>query len=390
MRVAYICETSFHLFQCVRYVCHNKGGDAYDLFLNKNADTDCGKSVDAEGCGLFEKVVRFDQEAVKVNHAESIISGISGKYGKKADYSTLKKKIAFAHFVKRALSMTGGNISGESLVAYDRIMAPAGTGLTMALSVINPGAEIIYYEDGIGGYYGDMFVLGKYFRSLSDKLSSCGIDPESLRPSEIMVSYPESSKSKTAPRITKMDCGDSESTEIRNALHAVFGSVDSRIYADNKIVYFSPLTVGDNPDYEIVAERNKKLCADIDSVCDGFVIRPHPKEKNAIPETKNGFVDMVSGQWEMTAMEQIGDEHILVGGCSTAQLTPKLLFDKEPRVIFTYDELFGETGIEKKEIADVMNILLEMYRDKSRVLILKRGESIADALAKLISGAGLL
>ena len=384
MKAAYICETSFHLFQCVRHVCACRNeGDTVDVYINENTDNRLKKRYVPEAAGLFDLVVRFDQEAVEVGHAGSVLSGLTCRYGKKDCYNTLKKKIAYSHFVRRALSMTGGTVSADRLVSYDKILAPAGTGFAWALSVINPRAEIVYYEDGIGGYYGDMFVMDHHADRLTEKLKGCGIDPERFRPVEYLVSYPEFSRSRTAPKISKLECGSPESPEIKKALHKVFGDSCSRIYAENKIVYFSPLTVGDHPDYKIVAERNIKLCRNIDSLGEGFVIRPHPKEKNEIPNMKNGLTDTEAGQWEMIAMEQISDGHILIGGCSTAQLTPKLLFDREPWVIFTYDELFGGTGVEKKEIQGVMNILLELYRDKDRVRILKNGESVPDVLRQI-------
>ena len=384
MRTAYICETPFHLFQCVRYACNIRNStDVADLYLNEKADAGLEKRFAPERTGIFENVVRFDQEAVKVSYAESIISGLTDKYVKRNEYNTLKKKIAYAHFVKRAILMTGSRVPADRLLSYDRILAPAGTGLTISLSVINPQAEIVYYEDGIGGYYGDMFIFGRYADSLRSKLEKCGIDPEDLRPGEILVSDPSHCRSKTAKKISKMECGDPSSAEIRQALHRVFGDDNADIYLKNRIVYFSPLTVGDHEDYKIVATRNKKLCEDIDSVGMSFVVRPHPKEENDLPDIKNGTVEKDCVQWEMIAMEQISDEHILIGGCSTAQLTPKLLFDREPYVIFTYDELFGGTGIEKKEIADVINILFELYRDKSKVTILKKGEDIAEVLRRI-------
>nr|MCR5598170.1 hypothetical protein [Lachnospiraceae bacterium] len=333
MRTAYICESPLHLFLCVWHAGHNKTEkDEYDLYLLNELGARAERTYPPEETGLFTNVVRYDPAAWKVNPAVSAMSGALNVFGKKDKYDTFKKKTAYAHFVRRARRMSGGSVSSKRMVSYDRIMSPAGTNFTIAMSVINPQAEIVYYEDGTGSYHEDMY-SGFHTEALREKLRSCGMDPEDYRPDKLMVAMPEYCTGGTAKENVKYEMDDCKESKIRDALTQTFGERKSTIYKERKIVYFPQKIQEIGGDDEKINDRSIKICETIDDIGTEFVIRPHPRDKNISWKSNNGVIDQVGEQWECICMDDITDDHILIGSYSTAQFTPKFYFDKEPWVI---------------------------------------------------------
>lgn len=218
----------------------------------------------------------------------------------------------------------------------------------------NPQATFVQYEDGVGSYYIDD--LENAFRSglfkwinkflLNDKMS--------YKIDTLYLNHPECYGGQNFQTVAAMPKWESS-----DVLEAVFDYQGNRLYADNQFVYLTQ-PLGETAMGEQASVVENEILA---AVKDRVVLRVHPRQDK---ETYAGYtIDGVRNLWEIECARQITDEHILIGAFSTAQFTPKMLFDKEPTVIFTYklfDGLFenADTTVEK---------LRAMYRQPEKIVV---------------------
>ena len=118
---------------------------------------------------------------------------------------------------------------------------------------------------------------------------------------------------------------------------------------------------------------------------DSCMVRLHPRDLNK--EQYNGFkFDSQNSMWEMRiAMTEKFDDYILIGPNSTAQLTPKLFFNKEPYLIFThyFADYLNEVDIKKMD--DSIEDIKKMYINKDKVFCPKNISELDEAISKALS-----
>lgn len=106
--------------------------------------------------------------------------------------------------------------------------------------------------------------------------------------------------------------------------------------------------------------------------------RPHPRKLDFSDVPDSFDIDQQRDFWEASWMLGIYDEHTaLIGAGSTALLTPKIMFDKEPFVIFTHrlvNDGFDNNSEESYED------ILDRYTNKYRVIAPKTINELEDAL----------
>lgn len=84
----------------------------------------------------------------------------------------------------------------------------------------------------------------------------------------------------------------------------------------------------DAAETELIQRQRATLALLSEIYGDRLIVRRHPGMKN---EKKGDYrYDTDYDMWELVAAKQISRENILIGEYSTAQITPKLLFGKEP------------------------------------------------------------
>lgn len=106
--------------------------------------------------------------------------------------------------------------------------------------------------------------------------------------------------------------------------------------------------------------------------------RPHPRKLDFSDVPDSFDIDQQRDFWEASWMLGIYDEHTaLIGAGSTALLTPKIMFDKEPFVIFTH-RLVND-GFDKNSEESYEDIL-DRYTNKYRVIAPKTINELEDAL----------
>ena len=257
---------------------------------------------------------------------------------------------------------------------YDIILFSILTEMSKMLLLCNDNAEVYMFDDGIGSYSrnfkptssvsrGHLFL----YRLLGYNIANPGIVKG------IFLNNPSFYAGSEFDNILHIKDNDSDSTKI---LKDVFKVSNSEQYLKNKIIY---LTYPDN-------EKDCIVCNNIANNLNGVLIRLHPRQNAKSCQLYNGVKDYGEGLWELICSSYIFDDHILISAYSTAQLTPFMLFGKQPYLVFTY-KLFGDyiTDELKDAIEKMIEMIKEKYSDKNRICIASSEREIFEFLAKVKS-----
>ena len=334
-RICIICETPFQIYNAV-----NLRNTAYktrpmDIFIGKvfiNADELIHRVIAAD---VFDCVFSYSNKTTDVI------------WKCKELFSPLK----YVDFLLDEKSAVNIN--------YDEILISSTTHFSMALIAGNRRAKVVYYDDGIGSYtdnIGKQNIAVK--RQICYMLGNRHVDRFSFR--QGFLYRPDlliNPQGKNFEKITL--------SEQHLGNEHIFNYQHDSDY-EKKIVYFampSQTFKGkiQESDFLEVLKQYKEYC----------LIRLHPRENH--PE-QFLFASLDNGRnhWEMIAMNQINDQHILIGVFSTAQTVPKMIFDKEPYIIFTYkmySNLFDETQRVNQD--EFVCKLKTIYRNPSKIKIVQ-------------------
>ena len=256
----------------------------------------------------------------------------------------------------------GASLNGKK---YDTVVVSGPFMLQRNFLAFFPKARIVFIEDGSGSYTGRIGVanLGKK-GALMQKLLRRG--PLYIYPSETYLYSPMYYRGEYLDRIKRLKIAN------QDVLNSIFES-KSRLYSDFKVVYF------DQPKY---AGEKESIIDDkvLDLLNNGkrIIVRPHPQLKDR--DYKHLFVDDECLQWEMICSKYIDEQSTLIGKYSTAQLTPKLLFNKEPTIILTH-RLYDNPN--NNVIDDAVERIKAMYMHKERVVIVESIKQLEIAIREL-------
>ena len=250
---------------------------------------------------------------------------------------------------------------------YKRIYVSNVTSFSDSIKLLSPYAEAIQYEDGIGSYHIESFE--KYFRTGIFKLANRFLlnGRLSYNSKVIYLNHPKCYQGSAYDEVRAMP--KFENVDI---LAKVFDYKNSP-YKDSKYIYIT------QPLYETSAgKQSVDIEKDIlEAVKDNVIIRIHPRQSE---EEYSGYqIDKTRNLWELECAKQIDDSHILIGAFSTAQFTPKMLYGKEPTVIFTY-KLYGE-GLNIP--TETIEMLKNMYKEPEKVIIVETAQDLQNILKSI-------
>ena len=88
----------------------------------------------------------------------------------------------------------------------------------------------------------------------------------------------------------------------------------------------------------------------------------------------------------MECLSNITNEHILVGDCSNAQFSPKILANKEPYLIFAYRLFYSYHDLEDpNNYEKQIDRIRKAYSRKDKILIPKNVEELRNALTWILT-----
>lgn len=360
MNICYICNTPYQLFNSLNHYYHNNKGET-DLYIGK----------------IFYKYEKISELLYK----ESIFSNIYMYDCPK--YSNIIDKFlqTFVEVYAIDKSVRKWTHQEEILnVAYDVIYMSVYTPFSIALKQINPNAQIILFDDGIGTYTGnaqkmDFKKRRLIYRILGKKFPDLDYDILYVNSIEFYNLTNQIKKEEVCslPGINKGE------TDFLSLLNRVFRLGSEEIYDQRHLIFLTQPNDRSKTRYKVI---EKSILERLQTAKESLLLRVHPREFEY--DFGDFEQDKNRSLWELVVLNHITDEHILVSVFSTAQFIPKVMYGMEPTLIFTY-KLYQDiyTSKEIAEMEYTVSKLADLYTDKAKIIIPQNFESFSNALLKL-------
>lgn len=238
--------------------------------------------------------------------------------------------------------------------------------LVVGLISLNKKAHVWINDDGSGCYYGKFL---NFYTSKTSHLHKIMFNRgmETITPSRLYVNNVDLCKSSLNVEITQLPILSNNKKELINFLYNVFGEGYDNELCRKKFIFLSqPLTeMGACP--KVIYTFFSYIKKNYNNI---FIVRKHPREKDF--DYSGMVIDNQMPMWEMFCLTSLKEDQYLIGVFSTAQITPKILFDKEPNVIFLY-KISGmypnDLYYKVQEIDAFVQSFRNSYREKDKVYI---------------------
>lgn len=246
---------------------------------------------------------------------------------------------------------------------YDYITITSGTELEVALTRVFSEARTIAYDDGLGSYIGDIV----HDHKLNFIWRILGRRTNRIWPDVLYVNNKKFCESRLAKEIIKLP-QLKENKEYLNIVQEIFDYKVADNYFEKNIIYLT------QPLDEIRIIKNVTLWEQfyyvIEKYSDNGIVRIHPRDK----EQKKCKLEVDSGDnlWELICAMDLRENHILISICSTTQIIPKILFDKEPYLIFLYRMFrYEDNMIPDGRFTPIVKKIITFYRNKNKIFVPK-------------------
>lgn len=357
MDIVCVCDTPLQILNTVQYVKKylNRNTDNIDIFIYHQFKNSEIISERIKKSMLFRNVYdirRFKEYSAVV---QKLV--------------TLWRMFYPQKFLKNYLK--DPKISFEP--GYDCFVFAFPTTLVFALQSLYKPAKVIILEDGIGTYVGDItddYSSGslRFFRKIFRNLNL------SLLPDCYCVRCPEFLSTVDETKKMVLD----NTSECLDVLNTIFEYKNNDIYRTGKMVF---LTQPLNERRGYLEKAYKKILDVLYGYRSGMIVRKHPRDTGV--DYSDFMQDNVDNMWELECCNTICDDHVLIGGFSTAQLMPKILTGAEPALIFLYKLLFDTEELGSAFWVDTTELIRKFkdnYKDKTKILIPETAEELVGIL----------
>ena len=249
---------------------------------------------------------------------------------------------------------------------YDVVFSAVMQCFTASLLKLNPKADYMLFDDGTGSYSGDVVANGggKAYKLFS-KLTGTGAN--AARPKKLFVNNVPMCHSTSADEICAMP---QFNQEFLNVAYEVFSVTKQEQPLEGIILLSQP---GDNEYHE---KYMQSLVDWVRPWKEQVLVRMHPRDR-AYERYTDFAVDDKGEMWELKISQMDMDKVMLVGHYSTAHMTPKLLYNKEPWLMFTFFMNVPEAQLSEGHPAwDLVN----SYTHKERILFPRSEEELAQQI----------
>lgn len=344
MNSAIICDTQFQIINSLNYVYHYNKEMKYDIYIGKEFPNADEVISNIKKTHLFQNVYDY-------------------KYDKYSD-----KK--FKHMVNRVKELLLPNKCIQKMLntqvdfrkkKYHSIYISAPGHFMTLMIWANPTSDVIYFDDGTGSYSGNMLdrLIDNKHRMIYLLL---GRSYKKLIPKTLYVNNSKFCKSLLTSDIRQLP-SINEDIRFIDLCKMIFRLENDSLYSTYRCVYLGqPYFYKIEKSMQVEEKIQKIITANLTCIA-----RLHPGQSYS--EISGFLMDTQRTAWELICVNDIQDNTILIGRCSTAQLTPKIIFDKEPFLIFTY-KLLG-TLLSEKDIArfeELTKSLEKIYNDKTKII----------------------
>lgn len=366
MRTAFICYRGFQVLNCINFVYHNiretKGSS--DIYIIDEFFDDEAIANRLRETGLFNNVV-FVKDIP--DRSFSLNRHLGQMFPKKyLQYRLDPEKEPASDYLQ--LVTCGWN---KFFVRYAEFLR-------------EKGIRNIFLDDGIVSYVGNM--RSNEYPGLIDKKLKAFLNkgPYSIKIDELYLNNVGQNQSNMVKRVLELPKLVTAEKELKELLNYVF-SYNEKCLTE-KFIFLDQTK---NKDFNMERLATKALIWEkIANIVPKreFVIRLHPHDMGKLDMPGLVF-DKKRSLWELVCINEVNDEKVLIGYCSTALITPKFIFDLEPIIISLYKLIEFYSKEKEREIDKIFMGLRESYRRKERVITPENIAELETALKK-IAGTG--
>lgn len=359
MKTAYVCDTAYQVFNILNFKQHTKD-EVADLFL----------------CDFFPTARKLYQSISEQGLFHSVV--LTAPHYRKEGESRLRWYSRHAatylfpgHSLRRDMLETPVKSQG-----YERIYTCSLNHIAVCLLALNPGAELLMIDDGAGSYYADpssdsVSGLHRIFAKLT------GTGAHAVSPRAIYLYDAAHAASHTAIPVRQMP---RPTEDFLAETRELFGETGLSFETEKTLIW---LTQPDEYEKSTVP-TDKKIRDALRDNAPKVLVRRHPRDR------RDSFymdftLDQSGAMWELAVPLLEIETKLLLGIYSTAQMTPKLLYDLEPTTVFLfrlYREVFPADWI--TGFARAVEELRETYREKEKVLVPETIEELRELLKERV------
>lgn len=359
LKCCVICETPYNIFNAVKHFYGTSGDYSTDIFIGDNL------------AYLFEtikSVCLFDNVYIFKNHVDE-------------NFNKLAKAL---RSLNPRWSANNALEDNDKIKRYDEIYIFSATKFPTDIIYSNRTAIVKYLEDGMDSYIGR--ICTKPCLSIKSKIINfiARKDVSRIEPKEVFLNAPELCDSNQEYEIKRINNAYQNNDEINAILKKIFGYKDTGLYDSKRVFYLGQAFVADGmgEKIEVVEER---ISEQLMKYNEHIIYRKHPREDKYSSNWK--CIDNGENMWEIVCQEHICNESVLISCFSTALLTPKLLYDKEPWLIYTY-KLYKDYFVENNAmtaglnngIATMIKKLQKIYRNPRKIICIESVNEVGQIL----------
>lgn len=354
LKIAIVCGTKYQVLNCLNYVLDQKKivNAEYHLFINNEQIGEFYEKLCQSR--LFKRVCRYsikDEKRIKKRFLQ------------------IQKFIFPKAYLKHCLMES--NIEET----YTILLCATLSGIVCPFVFSFPHMRVFLLEDGTASYSSGTVTYmtekdRQLYKLLRRDINRC------LHPERLYINNKQFCKNTDCAEVIELPHLQDVIKEHRAVFEAVFGRKEKNKYNELRLVYLSQPFAGYEGMDSLVTQEIMEILKKYP-----FAYRPHPREKQVYEDA--AYVDRPDKQnsWELICSEGIGDDHILVGRCSTAQVVPKFIFNKEPYLIFTNRLFEKETQSHTYQVMEEMCAdIKSKYSKPEKVFIVEHLEEIEEIL----------
>ena len=347
MRVLYICDTPLQVFNALNLQYHNRQYEA-DLIVVNQFHTAMETAEKLKQIKIFSNVITIKKYGDSIN-------------GLKRKLISAYCVLAPIQYMKKALKRST-NIASKN--RYDVIIAAVRTISVVAMLRLNPMAKFWLIDDGLASYRGD--ILTDYLTHVNSGLKvayTLFYKKDFSRKVEVLyLNNPEMNKNHMKTEIKRLPIIDDGFLRLTNSVF------EKGIKYGCKYIWFS-VPLGEESITKEIKERISFWTNDV-------IVRMHPRDKKGYLYGNSFIIDYPKDLWEIKVLEIDIEKCVLLSLCSTAQIVPKYIYNREPTIILLY-KLYG------LEYDNVAQDIIDIYNDKHKVLIPETVEELDGIIKKL-------
>ena len=228
----------------------------------------------------------------------------------------------------------------------------------------NKNLENNFIEHGFYSYTNDYSQKPWYMRHLVHLFGMRCMDGSML--DNLYMFHPEIMSMPTSANICKMKKMDKTNKRLVNSLNTIFGySPEQDEFSEKKIIIMEQGPQKYEFDKDGFWNRILKM---IDK--DNAIVKAHPRQKQSSLIDKGVAVcTNHTVPWEIELLNMDINDKVQMTIFSGSCISPKLLFDEEPTVIFLYKIAPIDQSVWGEGVTAFADSLGEMYRDKSKYFV---------------------